>query len=37
MAELDIIQVEQRLAALVHAERREAIGYTVFILLCTPT
>jgi peptidoglycan/LPS O-acetylase OafA/YrhL len=36
MNEPDVGQVEQRLAAVMKKERREAIGYTVIIVLCTP-
>lgn len=36
MSELDIRQVEQRLAEIIRVERREAISYTVLTILCTP-
>ena len=36
MSEPDVAYVEQRLAAVIRAERREAIGYTLLTVLCTP-
>jgi hypothetical protein len=36
MNEPDIGQVEKRLAAVIREERREAIGYTLLTVLCTP-
>jgi hypothetical protein len=36
MTELDIAQVEQRLAVVISDSRRKAIGYTVLTVLCTP-
>jgi Mn2+/Fe2+ NRAMP family transporter len=36
MAESDISQVEQRLATVLKKERREAIGYALLAVLCTP-
>lgn len=32
----DISQIEQRLATILEKERREAIGYTILTVLCTP-
>ena len=36
MTELDITQVEQRLAGMINEERGKAISYTVLTILCTP-
>lgn len=36
MKEPDIKEVEQRLATVLNKERKEAIGYTVVTILCTP-
>ena len=36
MSEPDIKQIEQRLTAVLKKERREAIGYTILTILCTP-
>lgn len=36
MVELDIKQVEQRLAEVIGNKRREEIGYTLLVVLCTP-
>ncbi len=36
MDEPDINQVEKRLSEILYKERREAIGYTVLTVLCTP-
>ena len=36
MKQPEVGQVEQRLAAVLEKERREAIGYTVLTVLCTP-
>jgi hypothetical protein len=36
MPKLDIKQVEQRLAEVISNKRREEIGYTLLVVLCTP-
>lgn len=36
MVELDIKQVEQHLAEVISNKRREEIGYTLLVVLCTP-
>ena len=36
MDEPDVSQIEKRLSEILYRERREAIGYTVLTMLCTP-
>ena len=36
MSDLDINQIEKRLTEIIEQERKEAIGYAVLTILCTP-